>query len=69
MSNRQWSDKYGARWYLYRDGIPPQDDDNSYVWTGSQWSIDYDYEDEIDEDALEEYEYRKRQKLALTNEF
>lgn len=41
---RQWSDKYGAQWYLHWDGIPPQDDDNDYCWNGSEWVAD-DYEE------------------------
>lgn len=32
--------KYGPRgidWYKYYQGIPPEDDDNDYEWTGFQW--------------------------------
>ncbi len=35
--NRQWADSYGSRWYLYRDGKPPLDDDDDYRWNGTQW--------------------------------
>ena len=24
--------KYGPRWYLYKDGRPPLDDDRDYAW-------------------------------------
>lgn len=41
--------RYGPRWYLHRDGRPPADDDNSYVWTGTQWAIDDEYDDDQDE--------------------
>jgi hypothetical protein len=29
---RQWSDGYGPKWYLHRDGTPPRDDDRDYIW-------------------------------------
>jgi hypothetical protein len=46
---RQWADGYGARWYLHRDGTPPRDDDNDYYWTGVQWALLFD-EDEDEKD-------------------
>jgi hypothetical protein len=42
---RQWADQYGSRWYLYRDGTPPRDDDQDYRWTGFRWEL-IDYDDE-----------------------
>lgn len=29
---------YGTNWYKYRNGMPPEDDDNDYEWSGSQWN-------------------------------
>jgi hypothetical protein len=47
---RRWADQYGARWYLHRDGTPPHDDEESYVWTGSQWALADDYYESHDND-------------------
>lgn len=66
---RQWADKYGPQWYLHKDGRPPLDDDNSYYWTGHHWARDFDFDDEIDEAALEAWEERRREKIAIANEF
>jgi hypothetical protein len=47
---RRWADQYGALWYLHRDGTPPHDDDQDYVWTGVQWAVaDELYADQDDE--------------------
>lgn len=62
------SGKYGARWYLHYDGVPPEDDDHDYRWTGTQWVRDFD-DCEIDEGALEEWEDRRRLRLAEANEY
>lgn len=43
--SRKWSDGYGSQWYRHFDGKPPEDDDNDYYWTGSQWAIDYEHMD------------------------
>lgn len=29
----------GVDWYRYYDGVPPEDN-NDYLWIGSQWVID-----------------------------
>lgn len=42
---RQWGDRYGSHWYLHYDGTPPRDDDNDYVWTGTQWALMSDEQD------------------------
>lgn len=28
---------YGMDWYKYYDGVPPEDDDDDYEWSGFQW--------------------------------
>lgn len=63
--------RYGPRWYLHYDGRPPIDDDRAWVWSVAAqcWQVDYDYEDEVDEDALEEFEERKRERIARANEY
>lgn len=65
MARRQWADGYGSRWYLHRDGRPPHDDDNDYVWRGSQWVRMDDEEDDVD---LDEFEERRRRRIAERNE-
>lgn len=65
---------YGKDWYRYENGVPPDDDDNSYIWNriSKRWERDWEYDDEtqrINEDALEEYEERKRQRIAKQNEY
>lgn len=62
--------RYGPHWYLHYDGRPPIDDDRDYVWSalGRVWQAVDDPED-VDEDDLEEYEERKRQRIARENEF
>jgi hypothetical protein len=49
---RQWADQYGARWYLHRDGRPPHDDDDDYVWKHNQWTRVDESENEDDIDDL-----------------
>jgi hypothetical protein len=29
--------RYGPRWYLHRDGRPPEEDDRAYVWRDGCW--------------------------------
>ncbi len=36
----QYDHRYGIRWYLYKDGRPPLNDDNDYVWTAFQWVVE-----------------------------
>lgn len=33
--------QYGTDWYKYYTGVPPEDDDNDYEWTGSVWQVIY----------------------------
>lgn len=30
--------QYGTDWHKYYAGVPPEDDDNDYEWTGPQWA-------------------------------
>lgn len=43
---RQWADHYGPEWYKHKDGTPPRDDDETYVWRHGQWVNVRLYEDE-----------------------
>ena len=45
-----WADKYGAQWYLHKDGHPPHDDDGDYQWDGTQWVLIGEDMGEEDED-------------------
>lgn len=47
---RQWADSYGPKWYLYKDGTPPRNDDNNYIWTGRQWEKSDDFTDRYYDD-------------------
>lgn len=38
--NCQYDPKYGTRWYLYKDGRPPENDNSDYTWNGFQWVRD-----------------------------
>lgn len=29
---------YGTNWYMFSNGVPPEDDDTDYEWNGSSWS-------------------------------
>jgi len=49
---RQLSDRYGPRWYLHYDGVPPVDDDNDYYWTGVQWAVDRSLDDDQNETQI-----------------
>lgn len=42
--------RYGPRWYLHKDGRPPEDDDNTYVWNkaGQFWQLYDDHEEEME---------------------
>lgn len=31
--------QYGTNWYLFPNGVPPEDDDNDYEWNGSFWFV------------------------------
>ena len=42
------SSRYGAQWYKHKDGVPPEDDDNDYLWNGFQWVVD-NWEDREEE--------------------
>lgn len=39
-TKKQWADEYKSSWYKHYDGKPPLNDDNYYRWTGFQWVID-----------------------------
>jgi hypothetical protein len=69
MRKRQWADKYGSRWYLHYDGRPPHDDDNDYVWRNGQWQLDEPELTDAEETALEEWEERRRERIARENEY
>lgn len=30
---------FGTDWYKYYNGVPPEDDDNDYEWSGTQWNV------------------------------
>lgn len=61
MTKRQWADKYGSRWYLHKDGRPPHDDDNDYV-------DEPEMTDEEEAD-LEEFEEKRRERIARESEY
>ena len=56
-------------WQRRHNGIPPDDDNYTYRWDrrANRWvSLD---EPVVNEDALEEWEHRRRQRLAEANEY
>lgn len=56
-------------WQCRRDGVPPDSDERTYRWdTRSQRWVALD-EPEVDEDALEAWEEKRRERIALQNEF
>lgn len=56
-----------TRWdYNWR---PDPDDDHDYAWRHGYWE-EMGFEDlPVDEDALEEYEIKKRERIARQNEY
>lgn len=51
------------------NGLPPDDDERTYRWDTKQrrWiALD---EPDIDEDALEAWEHRRRERIAEANEY
>lgn len=65
IRNRNRLTRYDYNWR------PDVDDDNDYVWRNGYWWTDdeYDLHMNTDEDALEEYEERRRQCIAIRNEY
>lgn len=56
-------------WRSNLDGRPPDDDERTYRWDRQRrcWvALDMP---EIDEDALEEWEHRRRERIAEANEY
>jgi hypothetical protein len=47
---------------------PDVDDDNDYVWRHGAWEVD-NRDEEVDEDALEEWEEKRRERIARQNEY
>lgn len=45
---------------------PSPDDDNEYVWRNGYWQLVSDEDDNLD---LEEFEERRREKIAIRNEY
>lgn len=44
MKNRRLLKKrgpHGTDWYKYYNGVPTEDDDNDYEWSGTCWNIYY----------------------------
>lgn len=52
-----------------RDWVPPDDDEYTYVKRHGRWVRLDDGDDDVDEDALEEFEDRRRQRIAERNEY
>lgn len=49
--------------------VPDPDDEREYAWRNGYWEeIGFD-DQEVDEDALEEHEERKRERIARANEY
>lgn len=56
-----------SRWdYNWR---PDPEDDNDYAWRRGYWELIGFDDQEVDEDALEEHEERRRERIALANEY
>lgn len=36
--------QYGTNWYLFPNGVPPEDDNDDYEWNGSYWYKVFDKE-------------------------
>ncbi len=52
-----------------RDWVPPDDDEYTYVYRGGRWVRLDDDEPDVDEDALEAFEDRRRERIGRENEY
>lgn len=48
---------------------PDPDDERPYRWNGSCWVVAWEEEEEMDIDAMEEFEEKRREKLAKDLEY